>query len=95
MARGDCPSAYRVKMRRTTSACTGSRVSSGSLFRRLHPLPPPPNQRVYVRLKEPFKLESMWEPVWVTGTMETKSFTSDLAAAGYTLQATKIEEYEY
>jgi uncharacterized protein len=61
----------------------------------IHFPPPPPNQTVYVRLEKPFELESMWEPVWVSGTMETKSFQSDLAAAGYTLQATKIEEYEY
>jgi uncharacterized GH25 family protein len=40
--------------------------------------------------------EADYESNWATVTFHvTKSSTSDLAAAGYTLQATKMEEHEY
>jgi len=60
----------------------------------IHVPPPPPNQIVYVRLTEPREIRKIWEPVWITGTMHTKRWTSDIAEAHYQMDGTGIEKYE-
>ena len=61
----------------------------------IHVPPPPPNQIVYVTVKPPFDLESMWEPFWIEGTMRTKGHASVIGTTAYSLEASKIEVYEY
>ena len=61
----------------------------------IHYPPPPPNQIVFVTMKDPVTVESPWDPVWVYGEMTTKFKQSDMGAAGYTLAANELEEYEY
>ena len=61
----------------------------------IHMPAPPPNQIVYATASEPFELESMWDPVWLTGVLKTESNQTYLASAGYSMAATGIEEYEY
>jgi hypothetical protein len=60
----------------------------------VHLPPPPPNQIVFVVPDENFPLDSMWEPFWIEGTMNTEQHTSDVGIAGYTIHATKIEVFE-
>ncbi len=63
----------------------------------IHVPPPPANQIVYIKSREPdmmFELE-LFDTVWVKGTMQTQSFTDDeLGKAGYTIIADGIEPYE-
>ena len=61
----------------------------------IHVPPPPPNQIVYVKLKKPFNLKSMADPYWVTGTMSTKVWTSDMADSDYVMSADKVEVFEW
>lgn len=61
----------------------------------IHEPPPPPNQIVYVEFGEPVELQSMYEPVWVTGTLGTEPHTSQLAHAGYTMEGEAVEIYRY
>ena len=61
----------------------------------IHLPPPPPNQIVYVTFAKPIQIESIWEPVWVTGTMATQGFRSNVGEAGYTLAGDDVEIYEY
>ena len=61
----------------------------------IHVPPPPPNQIVYVTVDPPFNLESMWEPFWIEGRMQTKGHTSIIGTTAYSLTASKIEPYEY
>ena len=61
----------------------------------IHYPAPPPNQIVYVTLAEPVELQSMWDPVWLTGELRTESRHSDLGAAGYSMKGEVIEAYEY
>ena len=61
----------------------------------IHQPPPPPNQIVYVEFVEPVELESMYDPVWVTGTIGTEGHTGTLAHAGYSMQGRAIEKYRY
>lgn len=61
----------------------------------IHQPPPPPNQTVFVTLKEAIALETMYYPVWVTGTLATERNSSDLAEAGYTMAGLSVERFEY
>jgi len=60
----------------------------------IHVPPPPSNQIIYVKLKDPFGEAGMFVPVWVTGTLSTRAHYNDVGNAGYTLAATKVELYE-
>lgn len=61
----------------------------------IHVPPPPTNQTVYVKVPEgDAKIRHAFDTVWVTGLLSAKPFTSDLANAGYQLQAEEITAYE-
>lgn len=60
----------------------------------IHVPPPPSNQIVYVKLKDPFADGGMFVPVWVTGTLTTQAHLNQVGDAGYTLEATEVELYE-
>jgi hypothetical protein len=60
----------------------------------IHVPPPAPNQIVYVEMKKPFRLHSMYAPVWVTGKMSTQGASTGLTDTAYSLVGTKIENYE-
>lgn len=61
----------------------------------IHQPPPPPNQIVYVTFAEPVQLESMYDPVWVTGRMRVATYSGALAEASYTIAGQEVERYEY
>jgi len=61
----------------------------------IHVPPPPPNQIVYVKLKKPFNLKSMEDAYWITGTISTKAWTSDMADTAYVLAGDKVEIFEW
>lgn len=58
----------------------------------IHVPPPPSNQIVYVTSEDPVA-SGMYEPVYVTGVLRTEASLSDLAAAGYTLEAQEVGPY--
>jgi len=68
----------------------------------IHTPAPPPNQIVYVELKQSFKVNGPYTPVWVTGKMSTKTSTKALSFVdgsndipiGYTLSGSNVELYE-
>lgn len=57
----------------------------------IHVPPPPANQLVYVRSEQGFDVKGSFDPVWVTGKMQTKVAFTGLAEAGYSLEAEKVE----
>ena len=61
----------------------------------IHVPPPPSNQIVHVTLKEPIKLETIYEPFWVTGTLRTSRVASQLATASYSMDGTGLQKYVY
>lgn len=61
----------------------------------IHQPPPPPNQIVYVSFAEPVELQSMYDPVWVTGRMRVEIYSGALAEAGYSMDGSVVEPYEY
>ncbi|AIG03262.1 lipoprotein [Pseudomonas fluorescens] len=60
----------------------------------IHVPPPPSNQIVHVRSEIGVKLEELYQPYWIEGQMQVKPSTSELADAGYQMDAEKIYVYE-
>jgi len=60
----------------------------------IHVPPPPPNQIVFVTLKEPIPMTQMYDAFWIEGTLRVRTVHKDLAAAAYTLEAHKVSLYE-
>ena len=60
----------------------------------IHVPPPPSNQILHVTSKEGVKLEELYQPYWIVGAMQVKASTSELADAGYQMDAQKIVVYE-
>ena len=59
----------------------------------LHSPPPPPNQIVYVKLKDGFKLESLQQPFWVSGLLVTEDNENDIARSAYSISAQSVTPY--
>jgi len=68
----------------------------------IHVPPPPPNQIVFVRLSNKFKVDDYYTAVWITGTLKTKASSKELSlidgtadiSVGYHLDGTTIIPYE-
>jgi hypothetical protein len=60
----------------------------------IHVPPPPPNQIIHVTYKPGFTLTGLHEPVWIQGTLKTKSVENDIASSSYKLVSEKVEPYE-
>jgi len=61
----------------------------------IHVPPPPSNQMVYVKLKEPMSAGQLWEPVWASGVILAKKQVTEFALAGYTMEDSTVSKYEY
>lgn len=60
----------------------------------IHVPPPAANQIIYVKNAKGLKLEQVWEPIWLTGTLTTNSVSTILADVGYTMNVGSVEPYE-
>lgn len=60
----------------------------------IHVPPPPPNQIIYAEYDKGFKLESMYEPFWLSGVLHTELIENDTATAAYTIKVERLELYE-
>ncbi|WP_052761036.1 DUF3299 domain-containing protein [Sedimenticola thiotaurini] len=62
----------------------------------IHVPPPPANQTVYVTVQEKqgVEIRKLFDTVWVTGVINAEKLSTDIADAGYTLHASKVEPYE-
>jgi hypothetical protein len=68
----------------------------------IHVPPPPANQIVYVRAKQPFKSEGLFAAIWVTGRMRVEKATKSLSlvdgtaavSAVYAMEAVRVEPYK-
>ena len=56
----------------------------------IHVPPPPPNQMVLVRYPTGLKLDDIYAPLWVTGTLKVEKVSNDLADAAYALDASNV-----
>ncbi len=68
----------------------------------IHVPPPPPNQIVHAQLSTAFRLDGLYQPVWITGELiagtrnRRLSFVDGQAdvPTGYTMRVTKVEPYK-
>ncbi len=61
----------------------------------VHYPPPPINQIIYIKYPQGLKSSDFFEPYRVEGTLLVKGYTSDIAQAGYSLDAKEVVLYEY
>jgi hypothetical protein len=60
----------------------------------IHVPPPPSNQIVHVTSELGVKVDELYQPYWIEGPMQVKASTSELADAGYQMEADQILVYE-
>jgi hypothetical protein len=60
----------------------------------IHVPPPPSNQIVHVKSEVGVKVDELYQPYWIEGPMQVKASSSELADAGYQMEADKIYLYE-
>ena len=60
----------------------------------IHVPPPPPNQIVHIVSEMGVRIEDLYQPYWIEGRMQVKATSSELADAGYQMEAEKIYAYE-
>lgn len=59
----------------------------------LHLPPPPPNQIIYAEYEPGIRLEALYDPFWIEGTLSTTLVENDLATAAYSLSVSTIAPY--
>lgn len=59
----------------------------------LHVPPPPANQLVMVTAATPWPNDTLWEAVWVIGTIRTALQATTIGQTGYAIQADTMETY--
>lgn len=60
----------------------------------IHVPPPPSNQIVYVNFPKGADVDSLYDAVWITGTLKTEGWTGDLATVGYNMTGELVEIFE-
>ncbi|WP_417777818.1 DUF3299 domain-containing protein [Stutzerimonas xanthomarina] len=60
----------------------------------IHVPPPPSNQIVHATSELGVKVDELYQPFWIEGPLKVEHATSELADAGYRMQAQKIYLYE-
>lgn len=59
----------------------------------IHVPPPPPNQIIHVTAKKGFRLDELYTPFWISGTLKTQLISNELATSAYTMIADRVEIY--
>jgi hypothetical protein len=60
----------------------------------IHVPPPPSNQIVHVTSELGVLLDALYQPFWIEGPLKVEQTSSELAEAGYQMEANKIYAYE-
>lgn len=60
----------------------------------IHVPPPPSNQIVHVTSELGVLLDALYQPFWIEGPIKVEHASSELAEAGYQMEAEKIYAYE-
>jgi hypothetical protein len=59
----------------------------------LHMPPPPPNQIIYAEYEPGIRLEALYDPFWIEGTLSTTLVENDMATAAYSITVGTIKPY--
>lgn len=59
----------------------------------IHYPPPPPNQILYAEYEPGIKLDVLYDPFWINGTLSTTLIENEMATAAYSISVSAIEPY--
>lgn len=59
----------------------------------IHVPPPPPNQIIFGKYPPGFKLDALYDPFWIEGTLSTELIENDMATAAYSIKIDQITDY--
>jgi hypothetical protein len=60
----------------------------------IHTPPPPPNQIIYVAYADGLRLESLYDPFYIEGTIKLENHsTGDMGTSAYSIEVSKIYPY--
>lgn len=60
----------------------------------IHVPPPPPNQIVHVKTELGVLMDNLYQPFWIEGPLKVEATSTDIADAGYQMNADKVYPYE-
>jgi hypothetical protein len=60
----------------------------------IHVPAPPPNQIIFVKHSKGFKLDALYNPIWVSGVLSVSVVKNDVATSAYTLDMASFEPYK-
>jgi len=60
----------------------------------IHTPPPPANQIIHVKLRQPGKGLHMMDAVWVSGRLQTLRTDTAMGVSGYRMEAVQVEPYK-
>ena len=60
----------------------------------VHVPAPPPNQIIFVKHSKGFKLDALYNPIWVSGVLSVSVVENDVATSAYTLDMVSFEPYK-
>lgn len=60
----------------------------------IHVPPPPSNQIVHATSEPGVKVEQLYQPFWIEGLLRVEPASSELAEAGYSMQAQRVFPYD-
>jgi len=55
--------------------------------------PPPPNQILFAEYEPGIRLDALYDPFWINGTLSTTLLENDMATAAYSITVSAIEPY--
>lgn len=59
----------------------------------IHLPPPPPNQLILMQSAKGVKMDTIYDPFWVEGTLYSEVKTNDIATSAYRMTVDRIEPY--
>ena len=59
----------------------------------IHTPPPPPNQIIFIRAEPAIRVEDIWAPYWIEGTLSTEKTENELGDTAYALSMSSLEPY--
>lgn len=59
----------------------------------IHTPPPPPNQIVFIRADPAVRIDDIWAPYWIEGTLHTEKTENDLGNTAYAMSMSTLEPY--
>ncbi len=61
----------------------------------IHVPPPPPNQMIYVKMKEPIAFEWGYRAYWIKGVLSIKNTESPYGVVSFEMMGHSVEPYNY